>query len=116
MKLIEDNFVTLFNHMNTQRHIPENVFDDLGFPKDEVNGTIVLMEQGIEQEWMQRAKVITHPYQQELRDERMREMKIAKEAMDEENKESILNILIKNTTAENSLVEMVNQHNAKAIA
>eukprot|EP00957_Ditylum_brightwellii_P020183 1522276-Ditylum_brightwellii.AAC.1 len=63
MKLIKDNFVTLFNYMNTQGRIPECVFDDLGFPKDEVNGTAVLREQGIEQEWMQRANVITPPYQ-----------------------------------------------------
>eukprot|EP00957_Ditylum_brightwellii_P058522 4437542-Ditylum_brightwellii.AAC.1 len=102
--------------MNTQGHIPEYVFDDLGFPKNEVNGTAVLREQGIEQEWMQRAKVITHSYQQELHDERMRTMMIAKEAMDEKNKESILSILTMNTTAENNLVEMINKHNAKAIA
>eukprot|EP00957_Ditylum_brightwellii_P006852 518826-Ditylum_brightwellii.AAC.1 len=67
--------------MNTQGYIPEYVFDDLGSLRYEVNGTVVLRELGIEQEWMQRAKVITHPYQQELHDERMRAMRIAKEAM-----------------------------------
>eukprot|EP00957_Ditylum_brightwellii_P054584 4135666-Ditylum_brightwellii.AAC.1 len=76
--------------MNTQGHIPEYIFDDLGFPKDKINGTVVLREQGIEQEWMQKVKVITHPYQQELRDLRLRVMRIAKEAMDEKKRKQFL--------------------------
>ena len=39
-------------------HIPEKVYDALGFPKDEVSGVVYDRNDGIEIEWIQRAKII----------------------------------------------------------
>ena len=63
-------FSQLFKIMLETGHIPEKVYDALGFPKDEVRGFICNRNDGIEKEWMQRSKLLTHWFQQHLRLER----------------------------------------------
>ena len=48
-------------------HIPERVYDSLGFPKDEVSGGVYDRNDVIVREWIQRAKLLTHWFQQHLR-------------------------------------------------
>ena len=48
-------------------HIPEKFYDALGFPKDEVSGFVYGRNDGIERDLMQRAKVLTHWFQKQLR-------------------------------------------------
>ena len=47
-------------------HIPEKVYDALGFPKYKVSVVVYYRNDGIEIEWMQRAKVLTNWFQQQL--------------------------------------------------
>ena len=76
ISLIKSNFTELYNITVDKGHIPEDVYDRMGFPPDSVNGQIYERDYGVEREYMQRAKVITHEYQQELRRERERQNEI----------------------------------------
>ena len=56
-----------------QGRIPEDVFDDLGFPCDkDVNGNEVLRAAGISQESYQQSKCLTHKIQIDLHKERIK--------------------------------------------
>ena len=62
-----DNFAHLYRIMMEQGSIPEDVFDDLGFPRDKVvNGNEVLRAAGISQESYQRSKCLTHEFRIDL--------------------------------------------------
>jgi hypothetical protein len=68
--------ITKYKTMMEQGRIPEEVFDDLGFPPDrDVNGKEVLRHAGITQESYQRSKCLTHKYQVQLRRDRTEEIK-----------------------------------------
>ena len=67
MKIIEKRFSQLFKIMLETGHTPEKVYDALGFPKDQVSGVVYNCNDGIDREWMQRAKLLTHWFQQHLR-------------------------------------------------
>ena len=56
-----------FKIMLETGHIPENVYDALGFTKYWVSDVVYDYNDGIEREWIQRAKVLTHWFQQHLR-------------------------------------------------
>ena len=60
------------------------MFDDLGYPKDVVSGKLFERHQGIEAEWMQRAKILTHEFRRQLREER--ERKTVEEFEEKQNK------------------------------
>ena len=64
MQMIEKLFSPLFKIMLETGHIPEKVYDDLVFPKDEVSGVVYDRNDGIEIDWTQRAKLLTHWFQQ----------------------------------------------------
>ena len=66
MKIIEKYFSQLFKIMLETGHIPEKVYDSLGFPKYELSGVVYYLNDGIEREWTQRAKLLTHWFQQNL--------------------------------------------------
>ena len=51
-------------------HILEKVYDAIGFTKDEVSGVVYDFNYGIDREWIQQAKVLTHWLQKHLRLER----------------------------------------------
>ena len=48
-------------------HIPEKVYDALGFPKYEVSGGVYDPNYGIEREWMKISKASTHWFKKQLR-------------------------------------------------
>ena len=48
-------------------HIPDKVYDDLGFPKYWVSYIVYDRNDGIEREWMKQAKVVTRWFQKHLR-------------------------------------------------
>ena len=109
--MIERDFKFLFGIMQDKGHIPEKVFDDLGYPKDEVNGNIIERNHGVQQEWMQRAKVITHEYQQELRRERIRKMNEEKEAKEKKKRDEINAIHIDADIVHQKLIDMIHKNN-----
>ena len=47
-------------------HIPEKVYDAIGFSKDEVSGVVYDRNYVIEREWIQRAKFLIHWFQQKI--------------------------------------------------
>ena len=48
-------------------HISDKLYDDIVFLKYEVSCVVYDSNYGIEREWIQRAKVLTHWFQQHLR-------------------------------------------------
>ena len=67
-KLCVDSFPYLFNKYLEDGHVDDHVFENLGFPMDEdVDARKVRRDSGINQENRQRAKVLTHNHQVELR-------------------------------------------------
>ena len=66
MQIIKKCFSQLFGIMLETGYIPEKFYYALGFPKDEVRGFICNRNDGIEKEWMQRSKLITHWFQKKL--------------------------------------------------
>ena len=76
LELVVNNFTYLYNTMMEHGRIPEEVFDELGFPPDrDVNGEVVLRNAGISQESYQRSKILTHKHQVQLRRDRLEEIK-----------------------------------------
>ena len=67
MKIIDKYFPLLFKIILETGHIPDKVYDDLGFPKDLVSGVVYDPNDEIEREWTKQAKVSTHWFQQHLR-------------------------------------------------
>ncbi len=62
-----DNFTHLYRIMVEHGRIPEDVFNDLGFPSDkDVYGHEVLRAAGTSQESYQRSKCLTHKFQIDL--------------------------------------------------
>ena len=62
-----DNFTHLYRITMEQGRIPEDVFDDLGFPHNkDVYGHEVLRAAGISQESYQQSKCLTHEFQIDL--------------------------------------------------
>jgi len=65
-----ENFAYLYSVMVDHGRIPEDVFDEHGFPQNrDVNGKEVLRNAGISQESQQRSKWLTHQFQIKLRKE-----------------------------------------------
>ena len=48
-------------------HIPQKVYNALGFPKDEISGVVYDCNDGIKRECMQQEKLLPHWFQQYLR-------------------------------------------------
>ena len=66
--LIVNNFNELYELTNECGHIPEDVFNRLGFPKDtDYDGDTVERQAAISNEMQQRAKIISHKFQRKLR-------------------------------------------------
>ena len=75
MQIIEKPFSRFFKIMLETVHIPEKVYDYLGFLKDEVGGVVYDHNDGIEIQWMiQQAKLLTHWFQKHLRSARQKKI------------------------------------------
>ena len=60
MQMIKKHFSQQFKIMLETGHIPEKVYDALGFPKYQVSGVVYDSNDVIEREWIQREKLLTH--------------------------------------------------------
>ena len=79
MQLCEETFSRLYQHHLQHGHIPDSLFDELGYPQDvDPNGTIVRRDSDIES--YQRAKTLSHHYQRSLRAELKRQEKEKEDA------------------------------------
>eukprot|EP00956_Cyclotella_meneghiniana_P014153 scaffold21057_cov63-Cyclotella_meneghiniana.AAC.3 len=86
------NFTRLYKLMFENGHVPDEVYDELGFPKDkDVNGNDVLREAGILQESQQRSKILTHPEQCRARQERLDRIQADRRRIDQEQREKASN-------------------------
>ena len=107
-KLCVDSFPYLFKKYLEDGHVDDHVFENLGFPMDEdVDARKVRRDSGIKQENRQRAKVLTHNHQVELRAQIQDEMqqKLKKKAAD---KISVLErSLILNDECESKMCQMM---------
>jgi hypothetical protein len=115
IKLIERNFEKLYRITMEQGHVPESIYDFLGFPKDEANGNVYERQHGIEAEWMQRAKELTHPFQQQLRRERERTMQVEFDEKIKKEREAIEKYLKNNKAAEEKLLQSIDENNLKSL-
>ena len=109
--MIEKNFSQLLKIMLETCHIPEKVYDALGFTKYEVSGVVYCLNDGIQREWMQRAKISTHWFQQHLRLEIKNkiEYKMGKKQQD---KQKAINYVIQlNEEAEIKLLLQIKKYN-----
>ena len=64
---------------------------------------------------MQCAKVITHPYQQQLREDRLRLIKEREEEKKKKGNDATVKILSENRAAEDNLVSMIKENNELCI-
>jgi hypothetical protein len=77
-KLCEDSFKELFEYQFLHGHVPDDKFDEFGFPQDEdPDGNTVRREATLSQETHQRAKCLSHKHQVELRSLRRSEVESA---------------------------------------
>jgi hypothetical protein len=75
-QLIVDSFPTLYRTVLEKGFVPEQVFDDLGFAQDvDMFGNERVLNATISQENQQRAKILSHQQQRQLRLERMQEIR-----------------------------------------
>ena len=106
LDLCEKHFPTLYKQQIYEGHIPESLFDELGFPQDvNMEGLLVERNASINQEHCQRSKSLSHPFQrglrvkrlQELEEERTRKFNLANSKLDkllEENEECEKKVLL----------------------
>ena len=111
MAMIEKHFSHLFKIMVEKGHIPEDVYDKLGYPEDEVNGVVYERRDGIEKEWMQRAKIITHQFQQCLRLQRKKKLDDILEKKKEDNLKAVDGLIQGNDDVEKKLIQKIEKHN-----
>ena len=103
--LIFNNFQVLYKSMRDCGYISEEVFNQVGFPLDtNSKGEVVHRDYGISQEWCQRAKIMSSPYQRQLRLQRFQSIRDALEKKERETREKILNKLEINSSAEMKII------------
>ena len=84
-----DYFKKLFDITLKNGHISEQVYDELGFPKDvDPHGNIVARDATISQESYQRAKRVNHPEQVRLREQRVQQIRTEERRVAESKRES----------------------------
>ena len=99
-----ENVPVLYQHVINNGHIPDDIFESLGFPLDmDEEGTIETRNHGISQEPRQRAKCLTHRRQIELRKERLNSIRIEQKRREDETGDKILQKLDQNKTCEEKL-------------
>ena len=66
MQIIEKHFSPFSKIMLETGHIPEKIDYALVFSKDGVSAVVCDCNDGIDREWIQQEKVLTHCFQQQL--------------------------------------------------
>ena len=81
-------------------HIPERVYDSLGFPKDEVSGGVYDRNDVIVREWIQRAKLLTYWFQKHLRLARQKKREDKMEKKEQDKQKAINDVIQLNEEVE----------------
>jgi hypothetical protein len=92
-------------------YVTEDVYDDLGFAKDLVSNRVYERDHGIASEWKQRAKNISHQYQQDLRRERLKEIQDKFNKKQEKIQEEINKLIETNKKAEHKINSFIETNN-----
>jgi hypothetical protein len=103
-KIVSD-FPGLLQHQLEHGHVPDSVYQDLGYPMDkDMNGDIVIRDATITQENHQRAKCLSHTYQKQLRQARLDELAVvaAQKVLKQQN--DVLRLLAQNAEAEDRMI------------
>ena len=104
-------FPILYKYCAEHGHIPDKIYEDLGFPLDkDPFGRIVKRDATITQESRQREKCLTHDYQVELRKKQIMLEKAESERKIQDNKTKILKKLLKNRTCEKKNCDMLEKN------
>ena len=93
MQIIEKYFSQQLKIMLETGHIPEKVYDALGFPKYRVRGAVYDRNDGIESQCTQRAKLLTHCFQQHLRLARHNKIEDKMEKKERDKKKAIDDVI-----------------------
>ena len=104
-KLCLTSFPTLMKTFVEKGHIPDSLFASLGFPPD-VNPSgneVHRLNEGAEGECRQRAKCLTHKYQQRKRTEKLQELEAEKNRVVADERKKVSDILELNKQAEEKL-------------
>ena len=104
LQLCVSSFPTLLKHHLQHGHIPESLFDELGFDEDvDPANNVVRRDGGITKEPYQRAKTLSHEYQRRLRSELEEQAKAAAAKKESDQYEKINRIIQKNKACEERL-------------
>ena len=114
MNICKNSFHHLFELYLQHGHVPDSVFEDLGFPLDkDVDGTTTKRLANISMESRQRAKVLTHKHQVELREERKALLESEVTRKKNENRATILKQLGDNIKCEERMCTLMGvEHSA----
>ena len=108
-KLCGKSFPYLIEEFKQKGHIPDKTFEELGFPMDRsVDGSFVRRNADINQESKQRAKVLTHAHQVELREARLWEVRSETKRKIADKIYQLKLKLMENNECEKKLKEFVN--------
>ena len=106
--LCVDDFGTLYHSMDEHGHVPDEVFETLGFPIDlDENGKPVRCPAGISQEHLQRAKSLSHENQKKLRRNRKDETTRKQQNKIVEEKLRVRHIPEDNRLCEETVLELL---------
>ena len=65
---MKKSFPTLYKQKIKEGRIPESLFDELGFPQEfNMEGELVERNASLNQEYCQRSKLLSNPFQRSLR-------------------------------------------------
>ena len=104
MKVIQKHFSRLFTIMLEMGHIPENVYDDIVFPKDGVSGVVYDLNDGIERDWMQQETLLAHWSQKHLRLARQNKIENKMVKKEQDKQKSINDVIQLNEEADIKLL------------
>ena len=111
IQMIEKHFSQLLKIMLETGHIPEKVYDSLGFPKYELSGVVYYINDGIEIEQTQRAKLLTHWFQKKLWLEIQKKIEDKMGKQEQHEQKSINDVIQLNEEAEIKLLLEINKYN-----
>ena len=77
----------------------------MGYEKDTAAGKIIEWNHGIDQEWMQQSKILTHSFQEEMRIERERKLVEKFKAKVDKERKVLLEFINQNKSMEESLLD-----------
>ena len=103
--LAKDEFERLYEFQNIHGHIPDVMYDDLGFTQDfDINGEIVARDANIAQEYLQRAKCLSDEFQISLREARKQQIIIKEQEKHDSSVQKKRSMLELNSDAETTLL------------